>query len=208
MTEYTTRDSAGGLTSRDVAYQDAPVTRKAARKAAATPRVPGKLETIPLWMQAIAALAGVVLTGLGVFGLAGGGGDDGGTPTPASSATSVDASVSLHTVTTDQGEVVGLGSFTGLDPATDAVLFIGQPAEGDADWLPVVATTTVASVNADGSQDGDWQATRPGVDGRFTWYAVVGPRVSGAEDPYGDLRANGPEADLIRAVSERFSTGE
>ncbi|HUG30533.1 MAG TPA: hypothetical protein VMQ65_08495 [Candidatus Limnocylindria bacterium] len=159
-------------------------------------------------MQGIAAVAGVVLTGLGVLGLAGGGGDDGGTPTSAPPASSVGASVSLRTVTTDNGEVVGLGTFTGLDPTTDAVLFIGQPAGGDADWLPVVASTVATSVNADGRQDGNWQATRPGVDGRFTWYAVIGPRALGAADPYGDLRANGPEADLVRAVSEPSTTGE
>lgn len=182
---------------------------KGRRKNPASPAKAGRLENVPLWMQGFAAIAGVLLTALGVFGLVGNGnGDPEVSSSPAASTPGAVPSVSLRLVTTDGGEIVGLGTFQDLDPATDAILFIGQPEGGDSEWLPVVASTTPTNTTPDGRQDGDWRAVRPAVDGRYTWYAVVGPRVAGADDFLDDLRDNGPEADLARAVSGPFTTGE
>lgn len=176
--------------------------------AAATPAggaKSGRFDNVPAWLQGIAALAGVVLTAAGLFGIAGLNSAPGASPSAASQAPPMPL-VTLDSVTTDANQVIGAGSYVGLHPDRNAVLFIGQPSEGDAQWLPVVAVLTATSTADDGTQRGEWEAIRPAVAGRYTWYAVMGPRQSGADDPYADLRARGPDSEIIDAASEPVTT--
>jgi hypothetical protein len=182
----------------------------------ATPEAPKRrvpLDAIPVWLQAIAALLGVLVTAVGVFGLVRGP-DASPSTVPVSAPPSAPApaavAVTLDLVTTEQAEVRGAGSFAGIDPASEVVLFVGQPvADPGADWLPVVAELNPATTRPDGRQNGRWEAARPNTAPatRYTWYAVVAPKADGAADPYADLREKGPASELVQAASQPYSTG-
>lgn len=186
-------------------------TGQAPAPAPGTPKRRVPLDAIPVWLQAIAALLGVVVTAVGVFGLVRG--PDASPsliPVTAPPSAAAAVAVTLDAVTTDPAEVRGAGSFAGIDPASEVVLFVGQPvADPGADWLPVVAALNAATTRPDGRQNGRWEAARPNTapTTRYTWYAVVAPKAGGAADPYADLRENGPVSELVRAASQPYSTG-
>jgi len=163
-------------------------------------------------MQGIAALAGVILTAVGVFGLVNA--RPAATPTTSTTNPTDTAPlapvVTLESVTTSPTEVRGLGSFLALDPASDAILLVGQPQDDpSAVWLPVLASTLPATTAPDGRQNGRWEAGRPNTapDARYTWYAVVAPKAAGAGDGLADLRARGPHSSLVLAASQAIVTG-
>jgi len=168
----------------------------------------GRFDPFPPWLQGVAAVAGVIGTVVAVAGLLGALTRPGPGASTAPSSQGVTARVTLESVAVAGADIRGSGEFQGLDPDRDVVLFIGQPTAGDEDWLPVVAQLLATSIGPDGAQSGDWEAVRPAGAGPYTWYAVIGPRGSGAGDPYVDLRENGPASELAKAVSEEFTTGE
>lgn len=168
------------------------------------------LEGVPAWIQAVAAICGVALTALVVFGLVRD--PKAPTPPPASPAGGSPAAlapkVTLETI--EIGETVrATGTYEALDPTREGVLLIGQPSEGqDGDWLPVLASLIPSTgETVAGRQSGRWEAVRPDYPGgRYTWYAVAAPASAGAGDPYADIRANGPDSDLVLARSEPRTT--
>jgi hypothetical protein len=166
---------------------------------------------MPAWLQAVAALIGVAITALGAFGViqmqAGGPSEQ----ASAAGGTSGTVVVSLDTVTVAEAEVRGRGSFTFIDPASQAIVFIGKPADDPAaDWVPVVATLEAVTTEPDGRQSGRWEAIRPAGTGgiAYTWFAVVAPLAGGAANPYEDLRADGPESGSVSASSQAARTDE
>ncbi|HUG47829.1 MAG TPA: hypothetical protein VMP67_05395 [Candidatus Limnocylindria bacterium] len=191
--------------------QDRP--RPKARRGSAEARPPEpeslgqRLQALPAWLQAVAAVAGVLLTALIAFGILRN--PDGPPPPPPPPATA-DARplVSLESVVSGQGEVRGSGAYQNLDPETQGVLFIGQPVDASgADWLPVVANLATDGVASSGPRNGRWEAVRPGVPSEpYRWYAVVAPASAGAGDVYEDLRANGPESEFVLAASDEQAT--
>ena len=156
-------------------------------------------------MQAVAAIAGVLLTALVVLGIVQNRDD------PTAAATPVpppaQASVTLEVVTTGPSEVRGNGSYAELDPRSQVVLFMGRPLDvAEAEWIPVPAALAPQS-EVDGRSAGHWEATWPGApEGRWQWFALVAPAAAGAGDAYADLRRNGPDSDLALARSEPQST--
>ena len=167
-----------------------------------------RFDPFPPWLQGVAAVAGVIGTVVAVISLFNAFTRPAAEASAAPSASAVAAQVTIAAVTLGETEVRGSGVFQGLVPDREVVLFIGQPTAGNADWLPVIAELLPTSVGPDGTQSGDWEAVRPAGTGPHTWYAVIGPRASGAGNPYADLRENGPESELVKAVSEPFTTGE
>jgi hypothetical protein len=184
------------------------MTSRRNRKRPATTTEQRWFDGLAAWLSAGAAVAGVLLTAVGVFGLATREPASSPTPTATGSvAAGATPGVTLSAVTTDDNEVSADGTFQALDPEADAVLLIGQPAGTEQEWLPVVATLFAQSVEPNGRQSGDWHAARPGVQGRYVWYAVIAPRPAGAGDPYADLRENGPNSNDVGAASEPLTTG-
>ena len=156
-------------------------------------------------MQAIAALASVLLTALVIFGLV----RDPAEPPPASPSREPGQSmpavgrVTLETVVTSPTEVSAEGSYENLAAERETVLFIGQPqGEEDGQWLPVEASMFPSVSGAAGTQSGRWTAARPAVSGRYLWYAVIAPDVPGAGGTLDDLRARGPDSGYVTARSE------
>lgn len=158
-------------------------------------------------MQGIAAILGVLLTALVVFGVVQ---NRDGSNAPSTAATPLGGSqarVTLELVTTGPNEVQGSGSYAGLDPRSQAVVFMGRPAgTADADWIGVPATLARQS-ELGGREVGRWEATRPGVPaGRWQWFALIAPAAAGATDVYEDLRRNGPDSEFVLARSEPHDT--
>ncbi len=110
--------------------------------------------------------------------------------------------MTLEIVLTSPEEVSAEGRFENIDPGRETVLFIGQPADDpSATWLPVEAELFPESRATLGTI-GRWRAVRPGVSGRYRWYAVVAPAVPGAGGSLEDLSQRGPASDHVRAASE------
>jgi hypothetical protein len=126
-------------------------------------------------------------------------------PGETSSPTTPSGTVTLDSVITEPSGVRAEGSYTNLRVGRDGVLFIGQPVDASASWLPVWATLLPSSQSA-GLESGRWQAVRPAVEGGFRWYAVMGPASSGAGPVLADIREQGPESALILARSEPKTT--
>lgn len=172
-----------------------------------------RLDWIPTWLQALAALAGVLLSALVIFGIVRqpsdappGGGQTQPPATGVGATSEAQGRVTLVSVVTAPSEVRADGTFQNLAAGREVVVLIGQPIEDtDAEWLPAIA-----SLHPDGDgaslHSGRWDAARPAAAGRHRWYAVIAPYAPGAQDPFQALRANGPDADLVVAVSDPFTT--
>jgi hypothetical protein len=163
----------------------------------------------PAWIQALTAVAAVILTGVGlVFTGIGIFGTKAPNPTPIV----ITPTASISRVTVGEAEVSAAGSFENLDLDSEVVLFVGRPESGgDRPWVPVEAqiearpVPTAAQVRASGI----WNAVRPFTEtGVFTWQALVVPAGSGAADAYADIKLHGPDSDLVIASSEVYRTGQ
>lgn len=191
------------------------MTRKRRPANAQSDRRERRIDSIPTWLQAIAALAGVLLSALVIFGIVRQptGTPGGGQPTqpaataPGAAATSVaQGRVTLVSVVTAPTEVRADGTFQNLAAGREVVVLIGQPIEDEtAEWLPAIAALHPDAQEAS-LQSGRWEAVRPAAGGRYRWYAVIAPYAPGAQDPFADLRAEGPDADLVVAASEPLTT--
>jgi hypothetical protein len=178
---------------------------------AATPAPPAsrRHEVIPQWLQAVTGVVAVLLTALALFGIVRGPDAAPTTPTgPGGTIGASAAAVTLRTVVTAGTEIHGTGDFSDLDPGSEAILFIGQPAAAaKGDWLPVVASLSFDTPEPAGRKSGHWLGVRPVPPAQpYVWYAVIAPRADGAGDGYADLRANGPASGLVKAKSEPQTT--
>lgn len=180
-----------------------------------TPRSRLPLEAIPVWLQALAAVAAVVVSAAALVVTANPAPQATATPptqpTPSQPEPTAEPRVTLETVLTSATEVRASGAFEGLNPESQAVIFIGQPvADASATWLPVVATTVPATTAPNGTANGAWEAVRPGVgDEPYQWYAVIGPRGAlGLADTDTDLRRNGPDSRFVISASQLVTTDE
>ena len=113
-------------------------------------------------MQAIAAVLGVILTGLVTFGIIQERGNPATTPAGGGATEPGRPTVTLESVTVGAGSVEAAGSYSGLDESRQAVLFIGRPADSATDevWIPVEAQLTSQESQGDTAR-GRWHATRP-----------------------------------------------
>jgi hypothetical protein len=150
----------------------------------------------PPWLSASAAIVGTILTAIGVFNLI---------DKPVPSPTPVVPQVTLTSVVVSETEVAGNGTYSGVNPDVNKILFMGRPKDAQNDpWL-TAAAVLAPQAEANNIEAGEWQAARqPAVLG-FRWFAVVVPASAGAVGNE-DLRVNGPESEYVIAASEPFET--
>jgi hypothetical protein len=166
--------------------------------------IPSLKDVGPLWLQAIAAVVGVALTALVAFGVIQNRDSAAQATTPPAGGGVAQPTVTLESVTIGTESVEASGTYSGVDASRQAVLWIGRPVEAPTAvvWIPVEADLIPDDAEPTTSS-GRWRATRPGIpEGRWQWFALVGPASSGAGDQYADLRANGPGSSLVMALSE------
>lgn len=179
---------------------DKPTRRsRSADSGRSTAKRPGPIARLsgwPPWVSALAAMAGTILTAIGVFNLV-------GHPAPATPAT---PKVTLESVLVAEEQVAGRGTFEDLDPNVNEVVFVGRPpAATTENWLAVEAALT-PTAQAGALQDGRWQAVRPAPPpAGYRWYAILWPVAAGASGAE-DLRLNGPASELVVAKSDPFDT--
>lgn len=172
-----------------------------------TPANKRRFRELPPWIQPWTAVIGVAIAAIGLgFTAIQIVGDRGPGPTPIV----IKAEAFIEQVTVDNGEIEASGRFRNVDVLAEVILFVGRPAgESDARWLPVEARVTPQPSAAGVRTDGLWQAIRPFTEqGRFSWRALVVPATQGVNDGYEDIKAKGPESELVIAASEEWQTGE
>ncbi len=155
-----------------------------------------KLRGAPPWLSASAAVAASVLTAIGVFNLVG---------KPDPSPAPVGPQVTLTSVVVSESAVAGNGTYSGVNPDVNMILFMGRQKDSQIDrWLTAEADLA-PQAEANNIQAGEWQASRqPSVLG-FRWFAVVVPASAGAVGAE-DLRIHGPQSEYVIAASEPFDS--
>jgi hypothetical protein len=164
----------------------------------------GRFKDLPVWVQAVTAILGVVLAAIGVGLTAIQLQDRQPTPTPIV----LQPEAFIQQVTIDADQVKASGRFRNVDLAAQIVLFMGCASDtGDRLCLPVQASVSPQAAAPGVLVDGDWSALRPFIEKQaLTWWATVVPAGIGATDGLADIRIHGPTSSFVIAASEPFRT--
>ena len=154
---------------------------------------------MPPWLSAFAAVLGVIVTAIGVFGWVGHQ-DDARNPSPSPAP-----HIILDSVVVSDTEVTGNGRFTAIDPSLDRVLFLAGPKTETVGTTYSAVEAVLAPDNQAGDlKNGDWEAVRPATTGEaLRYWAVLWPRSAGATGN-DDLRLHGPNSQFVIAASEPY----
>lgn len=159
----------------------------------------------PERISAYAAVAGVVVAGMGVW--LGTRGD----PSPPSTETQTTASQAGRlgpvVVTSEEEVLTASGTYEGLHQG-HTVVFMVQPADHDMrddPWITLFAQRTPTQAD-DGGESGNWLTRMPLTDPRQDWrhVAAIAPEVGqgvAESDVLSRLSAEGPESSLLSGVT-------
>lgn len=164
------------------------------------------LDLGPSWLQAIIAALALLVTVLTAYGLIGRPEPSSATPTSPGTAASVSPAAAPRVVVVavrEAPEVRGIGEFENLDLTLDGIYLLGIPAEGSGqEPVLVEGDVTSSAIGGGGLASGDWEAHRPAPATGLAWQAIVYPLALGAAGGLDDLRANGADAEGVKAASE------
>lgn len=162
----------------------------------------GRFTDIPAWIQAVTAVAAVVVAAIGVIYSM-------NRPPDKDPPIVERPEAFIAQVTIDADEVSANGEFRFVDLASEVILFVRKADDTrQPSWLPVEADASADPADTGERVNGTWDAKFPIEPGRFIWLALVVPAGSGVEDGYADVRERGPDSPLVLAASEEFRTGE
>ena len=172
--------------------------RRRSSKRAADTESRSRWETIPVWIQAIAALGALALGVAGVTIFANR--ERNGEPLPG-------AEVSVIRVSVGEAGIAVEGEYRRLRSGREVIVLMGHPeGSGAEDWTHVEADLLPTRVDSDaGIEDGEWEARIP-VEVTQEWViqpAVVRGGSSGVTaDDEEELRREGPDAEAVTATGE------